>query len=69
MLVLDFIYSKKGFLWNVWNVLTRLHRSKKKKNYDTFCTPLGKDDQIAIPVSNCSIICMSFMDSVHGDLI
>ena len=27
-----------------WNVLTRVHRGRKKKN--TFCTPTGRDDQI-----------------------
>ena len=58
-------YSKKSFLWNAWNVLTRLHRRKKKKKYDTFCTSLGRDDQIAIPVSYCVILAMqSLMDSV-----
>ena len=30
-------YSKV-FLWNVWNVLTRMRRRKKKEKNDAFCT-------------------------------
>ena len=39
-------YAKKYlkvFLWNPWNVLTRMHRRKKRH----FCTYLRRDNQIA----------------------
>ena len=35
-----------AFLWNPWNVLTRMYRRRKKN--DTFCTSArDRDDQIA----------------------
>ena len=49
--ILDFmvnsIYAQKYsdvFLWNAWNVLTRMRRRKK---CDTFCTYKDRDDKIA----------------------
>ena len=45
-------YAKKCskvFLWNIWNLLTRIHRRKMKQETknDAFCTPGSRDDQIA----------------------
>ena len=45
------------------------YRRKKKKKYDTFCTSLGKDDQITIPVSNCLIANMHEFHGFSSDLI
>ena len=34
--------TQKVFLWNAWNVLTRMCRRRK----NTFCSCVGGDDQI-----------------------
>ena len=50
-------YSKV-FLWNAWNVLTKMQRKKGQILYIT-----GRDDQIAIwPVPNCLILHMSLIN-------
>ena len=65
MLALDFMekcrlkYSME-FLWNPWNVLTRMRRRKKKND---FCTSqVGTIKSLLAP--DCSASSMSFRDSV-----
>ena len=51
------------FLWNPWNVLTRMRRRRKKKENDTFCTSqVGTIKSLLAP--HCSALSMSFKDSV-----
>ena len=53
--------SSKVFLWNAWNVLTRMHRRKKK-------TTLPVHPRVemikSLLVPNCLILRMNLMDSV-----
>ena len=48
--------TQKVFLWNAWNVLTRMSRSIK----DTFCSCVGRDDQITTSAQLFDIIYESY---------
>ena len=57
-------YSKI-FLWNPWNVSTRISRRMKENN--TLCTPLGRDNQITTSAQWLGIMYDSY--GFSGDLI
>ena len=57
-------YSKI-FLLNPWNVSTRISRRRKENN--TLCTPLGRDNQITTSAQWLGIMYDSY--GFSGDLI
>ena len=57
-------YSKV-FLWNLWNVLMRMCRTKK--NYNAFCASLRRDYQIATSAKLLDVMYKSY--GLSGDQI
>ena len=51
------------FLWNPWNILTRMRRRKRRRKNDTFCTLWVRTIKLLL-APDCSASSTSFMDSL-----